>query len=264
MMATIKARPTTYKGIRMRSRLEASFAAYLDGLGAYWEYEPECFAAANGQWLPDFGVRFAGDDCCEAPVGEPCDGPLPHYIEVKPAGPLRAELASPMAAHIDYADKFLRQMTVAWASRPDAQLNLVFFDYAEKIYLQLFSEGPGRPWMAWNDGGMLLLWVGMGQLLRLADRESSRASRALAAVPDRRAAVLASLDRRWPDLAGPLADHTRPGGLTGSQFTILADSTAWATQARISASALRSTLNLAFGSEVVTTIKVRRAPGGLK
>lgn len=62
----IQARPTTYNGIQMRSRLEASFAAHLDNLGEPWTYEPRCFATARGQYLPDFIVRGVA------------------YVEVKP------------------------------------------------------------------------------------------------------------------------------------------------------------------------------------
>lgn len=50
----LKARPTTYKGTRMRSRLEAGFAAWLDSEHISWEYEPECFGSDEGQYLPDF------------------------------------------------------------------------------------------------------------------------------------------------------------------------------------------------------------------
>jgi hypothetical protein len=51
------ARPTIHNGIRMRSRLEASFAAHLDNVGERWQYEPECYSSAAGQYLPDFVVR---------------------------------------------------------------------------------------------------------------------------------------------------------------------------------------------------------------
>jgi hypothetical protein len=56
-MTTIKARPTTYNGIKMRSRLEAGFAAWLDQKGFLWEYEPGAFASEQGQYLPDFCIR---------------------------------------------------------------------------------------------------------------------------------------------------------------------------------------------------------------
>jgi hypothetical protein len=56
-MTRIKARPTSYKGIEMRSRLEAGFAAWLDQKGFLWEYEPGAFASEQGQYLPDFCIR---------------------------------------------------------------------------------------------------------------------------------------------------------------------------------------------------------------
>lgn len=59
-MNTIQARPTTYNGIQMRSRLEARFAAFLDRAGFAWEYEPRAFASRKGQYLPDFLVRDVG------------------------------------------------------------------------------------------------------------------------------------------------------------------------------------------------------------
>lgn len=51
-----RGRSTLYRGIRMRSRLEADFAAYLDRTGQDWGYETECLASDEGQWLPDFTV----------------------------------------------------------------------------------------------------------------------------------------------------------------------------------------------------------------
>lgn len=89
----IKARPTTYKGIPMRSRLEAQAAARLDARGMKWEYEPQCFADETGQYLPDFYVHGWG------------------YIEVKPT-----------RAH---AAEALERMHIILGSVPEAQL-LVF------------------------------------------------------------------------------------------------------------------------------------------
>lgn len=65
-----KARPTVYKGIQMRSRLEARFAAYLDGFGRPWQYEPQCFANEDGQYLPDFLTHDNAGTAC--------------YYEIKP------------------------------------------------------------------------------------------------------------------------------------------------------------------------------------
>jgi hypothetical protein len=49
-------RATVYKGVRMRSRLEASVAAFLDREDLPWTYEPSAFADERGQYLPDFRV----------------------------------------------------------------------------------------------------------------------------------------------------------------------------------------------------------------
>lgn len=62
MTATMKARPTTYNGFKMRSRLEAGFAAWLDSVGLSWMYEPECLAHPTlGQYLPDFLIADVYD-----------------------------------------------------------------------------------------------------------------------------------------------------------------------------------------------------------
>ncbi len=73
-MNKFKPRPTVYKGIQMRSRLEAGFAAWLDDHKLIWEYEPCAFASEKGQYLPDFRVTnlpFLGE---KAPI----------YFEIKP------------------------------------------------------------------------------------------------------------------------------------------------------------------------------------
>jgi hypothetical protein len=54
-MKHIAAIPTVYKGVQMRSRLEARWAAFFDLCGWQWEYEP---FDLNG-WIPDFMLRGA-------------------------------------------------------------------------------------------------------------------------------------------------------------------------------------------------------------
>lgn len=99
-----QARPTTYKGIQMRSRLEALFAQELDevpGKGQTgWEYEPQCFASEAGQYLPDFRINYEA-------------GPV-RYIEVKPPS------ADAAAA--------LKLMHIILASDPDAMLMVAVSD----------------------------------------------------------------------------------------------------------------------------------------
>jgi hypothetical protein len=68
----MKARPTIYNGIQMRSRLEARVAAMLDEFGVTWEYEPVAFASGRSQYLPDFRLP------------DPFGSGVNVYIEVKP------------------------------------------------------------------------------------------------------------------------------------------------------------------------------------
>lgn len=91
-------RPTIYKGIAMRSRLEARWAAGLDELGLLWEYEPCAFASHDGQYLPDFRV------------GRP--GYAPWYLEIR--GP---RITDPVPVQ--------RRMAIIWASDPTARLLLL-------------------------------------------------------------------------------------------------------------------------------------------
>jgi hypothetical protein len=117
---TIRSRPTLYRGVRMRSRLEADYARHLDRQCIEWEYEPKCFAGPDGQWLPDFRQGAA-------------TGPT-SYTEIKPADdelPVRAQSVP-----------ILRKMSVAWLSEPHAFLALVFWRYGAYRAAMAFL---GRP-----------------------------------------------------------------------------------------------------------------------
>lgn len=53
--ATLKPIPTSWGGVRFRSRLEARWAVFFDFLHIPWEYEPQGFDIGDGQaYLPDF------------------------------------------------------------------------------------------------------------------------------------------------------------------------------------------------------------------
>lgn len=48
-------KPTEYRNITFRSRLEADFARWFDSMGILWEFEPEGYKLENGlSYLPDF------------------------------------------------------------------------------------------------------------------------------------------------------------------------------------------------------------------
>lgn len=57
----IRVLPTTYHGIRFRSRVEARWAVFFDSLRLKYEYEPEGFDLGNGVcYLPDFWLPGLG------------------------------------------------------------------------------------------------------------------------------------------------------------------------------------------------------------
>lgn len=65
--------PTTYAGIRFRSKNEARYAKFFDALGITWEWEPRAFSTDREWYLPDFlifpattpiwaEIKFADED----------------------------------------------------------------------------------------------------------------------------------------------------------------------------------------------------------
>lgn len=130
---SVQARSTLYKGIQMRSRLEADFARFLDRTDRPWRYEPQCFADERGQYLPDFEVGHRS------------------YIEVKPA-----------SFPDEQIDPVLDRMAIIWSSQPDARLALVCYEYGVGIHGQVVADS-GREWWSVDSLGNQWLWPGMGQ-----------------------------------------------------------------------------------------------------
>lgn len=119
----IAARPTTYNGIAMRSRLEAAFAAFLDRHGFAWQYEPRAFASAAGQYLPDFQIS------------DVLPGMAVAYVDVKGTlGGSQAEVGVATRALLD-------RMNTIRASEPTALLGIAC-DSTEPFTLLL--EFPDR------------------------------------------------------------------------------------------------------------------------
>jgi hypothetical protein len=95
-------RKTVYKGIEMRSRLEAAYARWLDARRWKWTYETQAFASDLGQYFPDFRIEN---------VHNLVEDTKSHaYVEIKPT-----------FAAID-AEAVFRRMEIIWDSEPDAQL----------------------------------------------------------------------------------------------------------------------------------------------
>lgn len=108
------ARPTIYRGIRMRSRLEARFAAFLDSSGRPWRYEPTCFADETGQYLPDF-LTWIGESG------------RPHFWELKGWEP------DPAAVR--------QRMEIILASEPAAVLSLEVLSGQRGAWTYLPGDG---------------------------------------------------------------------------------------------------------------------------
>jgi predicted nucleic acid-binding Zn ribbon protein len=72
------------------------------------------------------------------------------------------------------------------------------------------------------------------------------------------AAATGSVFGRWAQIVGSdLAGHTRPEALREGELTVVADSTAWATQLRLLAAQLVHRLNAELGPGTVQRVKVR-------
>lgn len=99
---TRRGTPTVYRGVRMRSRLEAMVASWFDNRRLQWEYEPVCFGDEEGQYYPDFLVK---------PIRVMGRNDQALYVEVKPADLAGQALGS-----------LLTRMESIWSSEPDAYL----------------------------------------------------------------------------------------------------------------------------------------------
>lgn len=126
----------------MRSRLEAGFAAWLDRCGFAWEYEPQCFASKDGQYLPDFMIEHL------RVMDKVVDR---SYIEVKPTTPIGPDKPS----HV------LDRMAMIWDSDPDAELFLVWPNKLVKMAL-------------WNEESAVIKTAPMILRLRRLERDGSR------------------------------------------------------------------------------------------
>lgn len=229
-MSEIKARPTLYKGIQMRSRLEADFAASLDRDGLVWKYEPTCFAGDEGQWLPDFQLEIVS--------------PYHHYIELKPASLLEKQGDEGWYEIVARVDAILGRMAVAWHSEPDAYLDLTFWSYGASEEVRSIYGRRYHPWLMSGHDEFSSIWPGMGQLDFLQNNKSEPA-------------VIAEIASHWRGLVGPMAAHAWPGNLRDGVLRIYVDSEEWAARAREREERLVQVLNLVLDGKPVCGIDVR-------
>ncbi len=113
-------RETIYKGVKMRSRLEAGFAMWLDARETPWKYEPCAFGSSAGQYLPDFHIPRLFDVRLRTDVSA--------YVDVKPKSLDPVPVADTVwgADGIPNTLALARQMAVIWDSEPDAALLIVW------------------------------------------------------------------------------------------------------------------------------------------
>jgi hypothetical protein len=133
-----------YRGIKMRSRLEADVARDLDIYGVGWTYEPQCFANEHGQYLPDFKVDNSYGTAL--------------YWEIKP-----------ISFPFEDIPPVLTRMSIIWDSDPSAILCLVLWKYGgpDETYAPIVrAEGPA---FAQSDGSW---WYFVNPNLRFPFKEA--------------------------------------------------------------------------------------------
>lgn len=143
-------RPTTHRGVQMRSRLEATAAAALDCHRLPWKYEPECFSDPEGQYLPDFLVGPPGAEW---------------YVEVKPRSILSGVSGNewtwsghlPEHRTVPMVQRAMRRLRTIHASLPRARLALWIPDAGRMALLNPNNRRTGpRLWQA-TDGADAVL-----------------------------------------------------------------------------------------------------------
>ena len=159
-MYEIKAKPTDYAGVRFRSQLEATWAAFFDVAGMPCEYEPVQLPG----WVPDF--RLFGRFLCE----------------VKPI-----EMAGFSSALEPGVRKALREQTaLVFGSRPTAALSCivsakggavmgrtVFFDPHAQFKMQSVGDDGGDHPLR---GSAEFVWREATGRLRFNNRRSMRSA----------------------------------------------------------------------------------------
>lgn len=87
-MATgLQAIPTTYKGFRCRSRLEARWLVFFDSMEIEYQYEPEGFQTGDGKrYLPDLYLPVVDAFAEIKPIGAQISGELLKCQEFVMAG----------------------------------------------------------------------------------------------------------------------------------------------------------------------------------
>ncbi|AZI56798.1 DUF721 domain-containing protein [Nakamurella antarctica] len=121
-------------------------------------------------------------------------------------------------------------------------------------------KAAGRTGVAGRNGaaGQRRRWSGAGP-----DQRDPKPLGATLKVWLKDSSVGADLDKanllgRWPDIVGPeIAAHCDPSDLVDGELTLIAESTAWATQLRMMSPQIMGKIASAIGPNVVTKIRAR-------
>jgi len=100
--------PTMYRGIQMRSRLEARWAAYLDITDWKWEYEPVDLPG----WIPDF-IIYPPWDAKPILVEVKPTRCIYEFFESSDGEKIRQSLEKSAALQTDYSDFILLGVSLA-------------------------------------------------------------------------------------------------------------------------------------------------------
>lgn len=128
---TAKACPTVYNGVRMRSRTEARYAAWIDPYFA-WDYEPFAFASGEYQWRFDFLLHAV--NAPESPT------PRDVFVELKPGRWWKT------------APPYMRDKLLA-------QVRTTFHSDSAALCILEQSGHPGRPLIIGPDEVRFGLWA---------------------------------------------------------------------------------------------------------
>lgn len=124
MSRAFMAIPSSYNGIKFRSRLEARWAVFLDEIGVNYFYEHEGYQLKSGWYLPDFYLPDLLD--------------IPTHLEIKPKRPDMQE--SQLCAELALTTK---QKVVCFYGNIEVQDQFPKADTYGKSVCRKAIEGPG-------------------------------------------------------------------------------------------------------------------------
>lgn len=137
-MRFMKPIPTTYEGVKFRSRLEARWAVFFCQLQIDWRYEPFEIGNENLSYTPDFLLHNLFLCFFNKRV----------FVEIKPL--------EPNDEYIEYLKK---------VKDPEGEDIFVFFgepNFGVKNAIRVFSNGPNEERIVTSERGVIMICQGCG------------------------------------------------------------------------------------------------------